>query len=191
MPPTFRPSTSYAPLMPIQFAPPGPATPPRPTSQSSPTVPPVPSTWLVPQTTERDSSGAPEPSSCRRPHLMYAHGSGPTRCGAMRSSKRDAQFARMPPADSLEPNARWQAKLQITPANVPCARSLLRFRPRSWSRSCAKRSSHARDLPSSAYGAHAGRLRESCLLVIERPVICPMFRGGPPQEGSSSAHFTQ
>ena len=47
------------------------------------------------------------------------------------------------------------------------------------------------DLPSSASGAHAGRLRESCLLVIERLVICPMFRGGPPQEGSSSAHFTQ
>ena len=117
MPPTFRPSTSYAPLMPIQFAPPGPATPPRPTSQSSPTVPPVPSTWLVPQTTERDSSGAPEPSSCRRPHLMYAHGSGPTRCGAMRSSKRDAPFARMPPADSLEPNARWQAKLHYPGIN--------------------------------------------------------------------------
>ena len=47
------------------------------------------------------------------------------------------------------------------------------------------------DLPSSASGAHAGRLRETCLLVIERPVSCPMFRGGPPQEGSSSAHFTQ
>ena len=121
-------------------APGTPATPPRPTSQSSPIVPPVPSTWLVPQTTERDSSGAPEPSSCRRPHLMYAHGSGPTRCGAMRSLKREAPFARMPPADSLEPNARWQAKLQITPANDPCARSLLRSRPWSWSRSCAKRS---------------------------------------------------
>ena len=43
----------------------------------------------------------------------------------------------------------------------------------------------------SASGARAGRLRESCLLVIERLVICPMFRGGPPQGGSSSAHFTQ
>merc|ERR1712166_253260 len=46
-------------------------------------------------------------------------------------------------------------------------------------------------LPRSASGARLGLHRQSGLLVIERLVSCPMFRSDPPQEGSSSAHWTQ
>ena len=41
--------------------------------------------------------GAPDLSSCKRPHPMLAHGSGPIRCGAVRSSIWEAYLARMPP----------------------------------------------------------------------------------------------